>query len=89
MDKNDLKIIFDIALKADEVADAIDKILYIGASAPAARGYNEGFFGELTRLYDILQKYSIRDTDEMMEIIDDESLTKEEKFLKLFGHIKE
>ena len=84
MDKNDLKIIFDVALKADEVADAIDKILYIGASAPAARGYDEGFFGKLTKLYDILNKYCKYSTDEMMAIIDDAELTKEEKFEKLF-----
>ena len=85
MDKEDLKIIFDIALSSEEVADEIDKILYIGSSDPTARGYNEGFFGKVTKLYDILQKYCRCKTDEMMEIIDDTSLTKDEKFQKLFS----
>ena len=88
MDKEDLRIIYDILMEAEEVADKLDILLFTGNeydNKPIARGYRDGFFGRLTKLYDILNKYSKYDVDTMVNILENEQLSSDEKFYKMFG----
>ena len=88
MDKEDLRIIYDILMEAEEVADKLDILLFTGNeydNKPIARGYRDGFFGRLTKLYDILNKYSKYDVDTMVNILENEQLSSDEKFDKMFG----
>lgn len=88
MDKDDLRIIFDILLEAESVADTLDVILFTGNEydpVPIARGNRDGFFGRVTRLYEIISKYSLYDDEAIANIIDDETLTADEKFNMLFS----
>ena len=91
MDKEDLRIIYDILMEAEEVADKLDILLFTGNeydNKPMARGYRDGFFGRLTKLYDVLYKYSNYDVDTTVEILNDEQLSSDEKFDKLFSKIQ-
>ena len=59
MDRDDLRVIFDILMEGERVADKLDVLLFTGNEyndKPIARGYRDGFFGRITRLYDILYK---------------------------------
>ena len=88
MDKEDLRLIFDLLMEGEQVADKIDILLFTGDenySSPMARGYRDGFFGRITKLYKILYKYSKCDMETTVEVLNDEQLSLDEKFDKLFG----
>lgn len=88
MDREDLRVIYDLIMEGEEVADKLDILLFTGneyEERPVARGYRDGFFGRLTKLYDILYKYSRYDTETTVEILNDEQLSLNEKFNKLFN----
>ena len=88
MDREDLRIIYDLVMEGEDVADKLDILLFTGNeydNKPIARGYRDGFFGRLTNLYGILYKYSKYDVDTTVEILNDEQLSSDEKFDKLFG----
>lgn len=87
MDRDDLRIIYDLLMEGEEVADKLDILLFIGNeydNKPMARGYRDGFFGRLTKLYDILNKYSKYDVDTTVNILENEQLSSDEKFDMLF-----
>ena len=91
MDRDDLRIIYDLLMEGEEVADKLDILLFTGNeydNKPMARGYRDGFFGRLTKLYDVLYKYSNYDVDTTVEILNDEQLSSDEKFDKLFSKIQ-
>lgn len=91
MDRDDLRVIFDILTEGEEVADKLDVLLFTGNEyndKPIARGYRDGFFGRITRLYDILYKYSKYDVDTTVNILEDEQLSSDEKFNMLFSEIQ-
>ena len=73
MDRDDLRVIFDILMEGERVADKLDVLLFTGNEyndKPIARGYRDGFFGRITRLYDILYKYSKYDVDTTVNILE-------------------
>lgn len=91
MDRDDLRVIFDILIEGERVADKLDVLLFTGNEyndKPIARGYRDGFFGRITRLYDILYKYSKYDVDTTVNILEDEQLSSDEKFNMLFSEIQ-
>lgn len=91
MDRDDLRVIFDILMEGERVADKLDVLLFTGNEyndKPIARGYRDGFFGRITRLYDILYKYSKYDVDTTVNILEDEQLSSDEKFNMLFSEIQ-
>ena len=91
MDRDDLRVIFDILMEGERVADKLDVLLFTGNEyndKPIARGYRDGFFGRITRLYDILYKYSKYDVDTTVNILEDEQLSLDEKFNMLFSEIQ-
>ncbi len=88
MDKEDLRLVYDLLMEGEAVADKIDILLFTGdegETAPTARGYRDGFFGRVTKLYNILYKYSKYDTEKTVEILSDDKLSLNEKFDKLFA----
>ena len=90
MNREDLRIIYDLLMEGEEVADRLDILLFTGNgydNKPIARGYRDGFFGRLTKLYDVLYKYSNYDVDTTVEILNDEQLSLDERFYKLFGGV--
>lgn len=92
MDRDDLRVIFDILMEGERVADKLDVLLFTGNEyndKPIARGYRDGFFGRITRLYDILYKYSKYDVDTTVNILEDEQLSSDEKFNMLFSEIQQ
>ena len=91
MDRDDLRVIFDILMEGERVADKLDVLLFTGNEyndKPIVRGYRDGFFGRITRLYDILYKYSKYDVDTTVNILEDEQLSSDEKFNMLFCEIQ-
>ena len=91
MDREDLRIIYDLLMEGEEVADKLDILLFTGNeydNKPIARGYRDGFFGRLTKLYDIIYKYSKYDIETTVEIFNDEQLSSDDKFDKIFSKIK-
>lgn len=85
MDREDWKIILEILITGEEAAYTVSKVLFTrDDSIPEARGYEEGFFGKVTKLYKIVHKYSRYDIERTVDIIEDETLSIDEKVDMLF-----
>ena len=85
MDREDWKIILEVLITGEKAAYTVSKVLFTrDDSIPEARGYDEGFFGRVTKLYKIVHKHSRYDIEKTVEIIEDETLTIDEKVNLLF-----
>lgn len=85
MDREDWKIILEILLEGEEATYTVSKVLFTrDDSVPEARGYEEGFFGKVTKLYKIIHKYSKCDIEKTVEIMEDKTLSIDEKVDMLF-----
>ena len=85
LDREEWKIILEILIKGEQAAYTVSKVLFTkDDSLVEVRGYEEGFFGNVTKLYKIVHNHSKYDTEKTVAIVEDSSLSLDEKVDILF-----